>query len=46
MLEGHHFDAVSISVPDPEAVVHELQASQRTRRASDRDPALERARLP
>ncbi len=27
-LEGHHFDAVSISVPDPEAVVRELQPKQ------------------
>lgn len=27
-LEGHHFDAVSISVPDPEAVVRELQPRQ------------------
>ena len=28
MLEGHKFDAVSISVPDPEAVVRELQPEQ------------------
>lgn len=27
-LEGHHFDAVSISVPDPEAVLRELQPAQ------------------
>ena len=27
-LEGHHFDAVSISVPDPEAVVRKLQREQ------------------
>jgi hypothetical protein len=27
-LEGHHFDAVSISVPDPEAAVRELQPEQ------------------
>ena len=27
-LEGHHFDAVSISVPDPEAAVRELQPGQ------------------
>ena len=28
MLEGHQFDAVSISVPDPEAAVRELQPEQ------------------
>ena len=27
-LEGHHFDAVSISVPDADAVVHELKPKQ------------------
>ena len=27
-LEGHKFDAVSISVPDPEAVARELQPEQ------------------
>ncbi len=27
-LEGHHFDAICISVPDPEAVVRELKPKQ------------------
>src|SRR5687768_12244420 len=27
-LEGHKFDAVAVSVPDPEVVVRELQPSQ------------------
>ena len=27
-LEGHHFEAVSISVPDPGAAVRDLQPEQ------------------